>query len=61
MMYHKTYIDFMQNADDLLDSVVLADDAVTVKTPHGKAVIISEAEWKVCRQALKKLLAEETK
>ena len=58
MMYHKSYTEFMENADDLFEAVTLADDAVTVDTPHGKAVIINEAEWNICRQALQMLITE---
>ena len=50
--------DFLCNAEQILNDVLTDDELVKVATPHGKAVIISETEWNICREALKVLLQQ---
>lgn len=60
-MLEKTTQEFLADAESLLIGSVANDDFVRIKTIAGNAVLISEAEWDILRDALKTVLHTATK
>lgn len=50
-------IEFLSDPEKYLLGAAVNDDFVKVRSKAGNAVIISEAEWNVYRDALKAVLA----
>lgn len=42
--------EFISNTKKYVTAVVTDDEFVTVETPQGNAVVISEAEWNILKQ-----------
>lgn len=55
-MIEKTTAEFIAEAEQLILSAAANDDFVTIKTSVGNAVLISEAEWNILKDALKVIL-----
>ena len=52
-MINITMLDFLSEPETYLKNAAENDDFFTVQTKSGKAVVISEAEWNIMRDALK--------
>lgn len=55
-MIEITISEFLSNPEEYLKNAVTNDDFFKVWTKGGKAVVISEAEWNILRDALKDVL-----
>ena len=60
-MLEKTTEEFIADAENLLIGAAVNDDFVKIKTNVGNAVLISETEWDILRDALKTVLHTATK
>lgn len=56
-MINITMSEFLANPKKYLNDAAGKDDFFTVQTELGKAVVISEAEWDIMRDALKAIIA----
>lgn len=56
-MIEKNTQEFIADAEKLLVRAVADDDFVKIKTRAGNAILISEAEWNILRDALQMVLA----
>ena len=56
-MIEKSTQEFIADAEKLLIGAVADDDFVKIKTRAGNAILISEAEWNILRDALQMVLA----
>lgn len=56
-MIEKNTQDFIADAEKLLVGAAADDDFVKIKTRAGNAILISEAEWNILRDALQMVLA----
>lgn len=52
-MIEKTLKEFLSDAENLTVGAVINDDFLTIKTDRGNAVLISENEWNILRDAFK--------
>lgn len=57
-MLNLTISDFMSDPETYLKNAAGNDDFFTVQTEGGKAVVISEAEWNIMRDALKAVITQ---
>lgn len=48
--------EFLSNPEKYLLGAAINDDFVSVQSKAGNAVIISEAEWNICIEALRAVL-----
>lgn len=60
-MIEKTSKEFIDNAENLLLGVTANDDFVKIKTQAGNAVLVSESEWNVMVDAMRMLIAAQSK
>lgn len=60
MMIEKNVQEFIADAERLLVGAVADDDFVKIKTSVGNAILISEAEWNILRDALQAVLVSAT-
>lgn len=51
-----TMSEFLSDPEKYLKNAVENDDFFTVQAKSGKAVVISEAEWNIMRDALKAVI-----
>jgi len=56
-MIEKTIREFSLEAEQFVIGAVVNDDFVKISTPHGNAVLISEAEWGMLVDAFKLALS----
>lgn len=56
MMIEKNVQEFIADAERLLVGAVADDDFVKIKTSAGNAILISEAEWDILRDAMQAVL-----
>lgn len=45
--------EFLDRADDFINNASMGEDFYSVKTNSGKAIIISEDEWKIMTDAMR--------
>lgn len=57
MMIEKNTQEFIADAEKLLVGAVADDDFARIKTRAGNAILISETEWNILRDALQAVLA----
>ena len=58
-MIYKKLDEFKDNVEQYLVGAIINDDFVTVETPSGRAVIISEAEFTILCDAFRLCLAQD--
>lgn len=56
-MIEKNTQEFIADAEKLLVGAVADDEFVKIKTRAGNAILISEAEWNILRDAMQMVLA----
>ena len=61
MMKEMSLKEFLANPESVIKEAAVNGDFTTVKVGKCKAVIISEEEWKIMRQALNLLINGKTK
>jgi len=59
-MLEKKIHEFVADAENLTIGAVVNDDFVKIHTQYGNAVLVSEAEWNIMTDALKKVLHDAT-
>ena len=52
-MIEKTMKEFLSDAENLTVDAIVNDDFLTIKTDKGNAVLISENEWNVLKDAFR--------
>ena len=52
-MIEKTMKEFLSNAENLMIGAIVNDDFLTIRTDKGNAVLISENEWNILKDAFK--------
>lgn len=52
-MIEKTMKEFLSDAENLTVGAIVNDDFLTIKTDKGNAVLISENEWNVLKDAFR--------
>ena len=57
-MIEKTLKDFLADAENLVMGAAVDDAFVKIATGNGNAVLISEAEWNILLEAMKKVLQD---
>ncbi len=45
--------DFLSQADDIINNAAIGEEFYTIQTKSGKAVVISEDEWKIMTDAMR--------
>ena len=58
-MPEKTISEFLENAEAMIIGAAANDDFVKIKTQKGTAVLISESEWDVLIEAMKRVIAHD--